>query len=93
MAEIFQVGLSPFIPEKGTLDIYPGALQSLLSTSLPHYHSHCASLEHSLALPVPVPPVQGMLWPPPPGCGPCEAQTRFLEQWLSVAPISFSHHP
>ena len=57
MAEIVKLCSSAFLPENGTLDTRPCTLQALLSTSLPHYLSHCASLEPGFALPAPAPPV------------------------------------
>lgn len=74
IADIFKLCSSAFLPETTTLDSCPCALWALLSTSLPHYPSCCASLAASFVLPAPS--VQRMHWPPsPPNQGPHGAST------------------
>lgn len=97
LADIFKLCSSAFLPENTILDTCPCALWALLSTSLPHYPSCCASLEASSVLPAPS--AQRMHWsPPPPNQGPHGAPRApcrggQVPARVAAAPVSFPQHP
>lgn len=59
--------------------------------SPPDFFTTIPTVPHWNTAPVAASPLQGILWPSPPlpDCGPCESETRCLEQWLQ--PPSPSH--